>query len=202
VHVHPIADWFVQLSEHRIGVQGAGTMGQDTDSSLDDRPRCAWASSDPLLASYHDEEWGKPPNSDNGYFEALTLESFQSGLSWRTILYRREGFRRAFAGFSISVVAHFTEYEVEQLLQNEEIIRHRGKIEAAIHNARVFQSIQQESGSFRNWLGNMPPDPGTIHRMLKPHLKFFGSTTCASFLEAVGKIPNIHDADCWKSQSP
>jgi DNA-3-methyladenine glycosylase I len=177
-------------------------MGQDADASYEDRPRCAWANVDSLLARYHDEEWGTPPDSDNGYFEALTLESFQSGLSWRTILHRREGFRQAFAGFSIPVVATFTDYEVEQLLHNDEIIRHRGKIEAAIHNARVFQLIQQDDGSFRDWLRVMPPDPAAIHRALKPDLKFFGPTTCVSFLEAVGKIPIVHDPDCWKAQSP
>ena len=173
------------------------------DTSLktlpENRPRCAWANSDELMARYHDEEWGSPPASDNAYFEALTLESFQSGLSWRTILHRRDGFRAAFAGFSIPVVANFTEHEVEELLQDAGIIRHRGKIEAAIHNARAFQVIQQDAGSFRGWLREMPPDPVTIHKALKPHLKFFGPTTCVSFLEAVGKIPPPHDVDCWKA---
>ncbi|TVR69598.1 MAG: DNA-3-methyladenine glycosylase I [Sphaerobacteraceae bacterium] len=168
---------------------------------IDDRPRCGWANTDDLMAYYHDVEWGRQPESDNEYFEALTLESFQSGLSWRTILHRREGFREAFAGFSIPVVASFTEYEVETMLANERIIRHRGKIQAAIHNARAFQTIQQEAGSFRGWLEALPEDPDVIRRALKPRLKFFGPTTCVSFAEAVGKIPTPHDDGCWKYQS-
>jgi DNA-3-methyladenine glycosylase I len=163
-------------------------------------PRCTWSQTDELMARYHDDEWGEVPESDSAYFEALTLESFQSGLSWRTILHRREGFRQAFAGFSIPVVANYTDHEVEMLLQNETIIRHRGKIQAAIHNARSFQAIQQQAGAFRNWLGDMPPDPETIYRALKPHMKFFGPTTCVSFLEAVGKVPTPHEPGCWKYQ--
>jgi DNA-3-methyladenine glycosylase I len=177
-------------------------IDEDSSSTSDVRVRCGWANTDELMSYYHDEEWGREPESDNAYFEALTLESFQSGLSWRTILHRREGFRRAFAGFSIPVVANFTDHEVDVLLQDEGIIRHRKKIEAAIHNARAFQEIQQEAGSFRNWLQNMPSDPGVIHRILKPRMRFFGPTTCVSFLEAVGKIETSHDPECWKSQSP
>jgi DNA-3-methyladenine glycosylase I len=168
--------------------------------STSDRQRCAWADGDPLMAHYHDHEWGVEPESDNEYFEVLMLEVFQSGLSWRTILHRREGFRRAFAGFSIAVVANFTEHEVEELLQNEAIIRHRGKILAAIHNARAFQAIQQQAGSFRDWLRAMPQDEQLIYQSLKPHLKFFGPTTCVSFLEAIGKIPAPHDPECWRFQ--
>lgn len=174
----------------------------DAKPSPELRVRCAWANADSLMAHYHDEEWGAQPESDNAYFEALTLEAFQSGLSWRTILHRREGFRRAFAGFSIPVVANYTDHEVNTLLKDEGIIRHRKKIEATIHNARAFQMIQEESGSFRNWLQSMPADPETIHRSLKPHLRFFGPTTCVSFLEAVGKITPEHDPQCWKYQSP
>lgn len=174
-------------------------MDGDLTSSHDDRPRCNWANADELMAHYHDAEWGQQPESDSSYFEALTLESFQSGLSWRTILHRRDGFRAAFAGFSIPVVANYTDYEVQVLLKNEAIIRHRGKIEAAINNARAFQAIQQEAGSFRNWLENMPADPNVIHKALKPHLKFFGPTTCVSFLEAVGKVPTPHEEGCWKA---
>jgi DNA-3-methyladenine glycosylase I len=174
-------------------------MSEGSRSAVDDLPRCGWANTDDLMVHYHDHEWGRQPESDSEYFEALTLESFQSGLSWRTILHRREGFREAFAGFSIPVVANFTEHEVEVLLQNERIIRHRGKIEAAIHNARSFQAIQEESGSFRGWLEEQPDDPAAIHKALKPYLKFFGPTTCVSFLEAVGKVPTPHDDGCWKA---
>jgi DNA-3-methyladenine glycosylase I len=175
-------------------------MNVASPQPLDDVSRCEWADVDPLMAHYHDHEWGVEPRSDNEYFEVLMLEVFQAGLSWRTILHRREGFRQAFAGFSIPVVANFTEYEVEQLLQNEAIIRHRGKIVASIHNARAFQVIQQHAGSFRDWLRAMPPDEKLIYNALKPHLKFFGPTTCISFLEAAGKIPAPHDPDCWRYQ--
>jgi DNA-3-methyladenine glycosylase I len=174
-------------------------MDADPGTSLDGRPRCSWANGDSLMAHYHDVEWGRQPESDNEFFEALTLESFQSGLSWRTILHRREGFRRAFAGFSIPVVANFTEYEVARMLEDEGIIRHRGKIEAAIHNARAIQMIQQDAGSFRDWLDQMPDDNAKIHKALKPHLKFFGPTTCESFLMAIGKIAPAHDLQCWKA---
>jgi DNA-3-methyladenine glycosylase I len=176
-------------------------MAQETVPEIDARPRCGWGNSDELMVHYHDVEWGRQPGSDDEYFEALTLESFQSGLSWRTILQRREGFREAFVGFSIPVVADFTEQDIETLLGNERIIRHRGKIVAAIHNARAFQDIQQESGSFSAWLDKLPADPDVIHRALKPRLKFFGPTTCVSFLEAVGKVPTPHEDGCWKYQS-
>lgn len=161
-------------------------------------PRCAWAQGDDLMASYHDDEWGRQCNSDNQYFEALMLEIFQAGLSWRTVLHRREGFRQAFAGFSIPVVANFTDHEVEQLLQNRAIIRHRGKIMAAIANARAFKTIQESAGSFRNWLEAMPQDETVVYKTLKPHLNFFGPTVCTSFLQAVGKIPPPHEPGCWK----
>jgi DNA-3-methyladenine glycosylase I len=174
-------------------------IDQKQESTGISLPRCGWASDDELMARYHDDEWGALPESDNAYFEALTLETFQSGLSWRTILQRREGFRQAFAGFSIPVVANFTEHEVNMLVQDESIIRHRGKIQAAIANARAFQMIQVQSGSFRDWLQEMPPDPDLIYRALKPHLRFFGPTTCLSFLEAVGKIAPPHDPECWKA---
>ncbi len=166
-------------------------------SITDDRVRCAWAQSDDLIARYHDEEWGKTPGSDNQYFESLMLEVFQSGLSWRTILHRREGFRQAFARFSIPVVANYTQHEVERLMEDEKIIRHRGKIEAAIINARAFQTIQKQAGSFRDWLQHMPCDDRVIYRALKPHLKFFGPTVCISFLQSVGKVTPPHDPDCW-----
>jgi DNA-3-methyladenine glycosylase I len=163
-----------------------------------DRPRCDWAQGDALLSRYHDEEWGESPDSDKEYFEAMMLEIFQAGLSWRTVLHRREGLRQAFAGFSIPVVANFTEHEVEQLMQDERIIRHRQKIVAAVLNARAFLAIQQHAGSFRNWLDAMPQDVDLIHDTLRPHLRFFGPTVCRSFLEAVGKIPPEHDPHCWK----
>jgi DNA-3-methyladenine glycosylase I len=165
---------------------------------FDELPRCNWAQVDELMARYHDEEWGVVPDSDNHYFEALMLEIFQAGLSWRTVLHRREALRQAFAGFSIPVVANFTEYEVDELVKNPAIIRHRQKIEATLLNARAFQAIQQDAGSFRNWLAGMPDDQAPIYHALKPHLRFFGPTICTSFLEATGKIPAMHEPGCWR----
>jgi DNA-3-methyladenine glycosylase I len=173
-------------------------MASKVDSLPETLPRCDWANVDEVMAAYHDEEWGLEPESDNQYFEALMLEIFQAGLSWRTVLHRREGFRQAFAGFSIPVVANFTEHEVDQLMENAAIIRHRQKINAAIYNARAFQAIQEQAGSFRDWLRAMPADEVLIFQALKPHLRFFGPTICTSFLEATGKIPVAHDPHCWK----
>lgn len=173
-------------------------MTQSPQSDIAEVPRCAWAQVDALMAYYHDEEWGAQCRSDNEYFEALMLEIFQAGLSWRTILHRREGFRQAFAGFSIPVVANFAEHEIEQLVKDERIIRHRAKISASVANARAFQAIQESAGSFRNWLEAMPRDDTLIYKTLKPHLKFFGPTICTSFLQAVGKIQPPHEPGCWK----
>lgn len=173
-------------------------MTDPSPADVSTRARCSWAQTDDLMAHYHDEEWGRQCRSDNEYFEALMLEIFQAGLSWRTVLHKREGFRKAFAGFSIPVVANFTEHEVEQLVQNEAIIRHRQKITATIANARAFKTIQESAGSFRNWLEAMPQDETLIYQTLKPHLTFFGPTVCSSFLQAVGKVPPPHEAGCWK----
>lgn len=164
-----------------------------------DRIRCDWASSDALLARYHDEEWGHPPASDDAYFEVLMLEIFQAGLSWKTVLYKREGFRRAFMGFSIPAVAEFTPDDVERLMADPTIIRNRRKIDAAVANARALQDLQREYGSFAAWLRDAPADPDVIYRSLRSRLSFFGPTICESFLQAVGKIPAVHDPHCWKA---
>lgn len=166
---------------------------------LDNRPRCDWANSDALMARYHDEEWGVAPASDDALFEVLSLEIFQSGLSWRTILHKREGFRRAFAGFSIDAVARFNAKDVERLLADPGIVRHRKKIEATIANATALQVIQAESGSLLAWLAALPDDPEAVYTALRPHVTFFGRTTCQSFLEAIGRVPLTHDPRCWRA---
>ena len=114
--------------------------------------RPPWASTDPLLRAYYDTEWGMPVRDERGLFERLSLEGFQSGLSWATILRRREGFRRAFAGFDPEAVAEFTEGDVERLLQDTGIIRHRGKIEAAINNAKRAKEMVKREGSLAAFL--------------------------------------------------
>lgn len=165
-----------------------------------DRPRCRWAASDELLARYHDEEWGQPPAHDDGYFECLTLESFQSGLSWATILRKRENFRRAFAEFAPAKVAAFTAADVARLLQDPGIVRHRAKIAAAVHNAQAFLAVQQRHGSFGAFLHSLPPDAGAVHKALAPAFKFLGVTTVQAFLEAVGRVPPQHERTCWAAQ--
>src|SRR5690606_2049955 len=120
--------------------------------------RCPWCGGDELYTKYHDEEWGKIVTDDKILFEFLILESAQAGLSWITILRRREGYRKAFANFDYKQVAVFTAEKVEELLQNPDIIRHRGKIEAAISNARIFMDIQREFGSFYTYLYSFMPN--------------------------------------------
>ena len=120
--------------------------------------RCGWCEGDPLYERYHDEEWGRPVDDDHTMFEFLTLESAQAGLSWITILRRRENYRKAFAGFDPAKVAAFTETDVERLMQDAGIIRNRAKIRAAVSNARLFLELQQEFGSFCAYLKRFLPD--------------------------------------------
>jgi len=178
--------------------------------------RCAWCGNDPLYVKYHDEEWGKLVEDDKTMFEFLTLESAQAGLSWITILRKRENYRRAFAGFDVQKVAAFTEKDVECLLQDEGIIRNKLKINAAISNARLFINIQKEFGSFCNYLRSFLPEGRPIINrwktlaelpvstpvsdaiskdMKKRGFKFFGTTICYSHLQAVGYV-NDHLIDC------
>ncbi len=123
-----------------------------------DLTRCTWAGTDPLYRKYHDEEWGKETHDDKTLFEFLVLESAQAGLSWITILRRREGYRKAFAGFDVKKVAAFTNQNVERLLQDTGIIRNRLKILSAINNARLFMEVQKEFGTFNNYLYSFMPN--------------------------------------------
>src|SRR5690606_4773038 len=119
--------------------------------------RCPWCGNDTLYVKYHDEEWGKQVTSDQILFEFLVLESAQAGLSWITILRRREGYRQAFASFDYKKVARFDENKINELVQDERIIRHRGKIASTVTNAQIFIQIQQEFGSFYNYLYSFMP---------------------------------------------
>ncbi|HSV19221.1 MAG TPA: DNA-3-methyladenine glycosylase I, partial [Casimicrobiaceae bacterium] len=119
--------------------------------------RCWWAGDDARYIAYHDDEWGMPVADDSRLFEKLCLEGFQSGLSWRTILHKREAFRRAFAGFDIEKVARFTPRHVERLLQDAAIVRHRGKIESTINNARRARELVAETGSLAAFLWRYEP---------------------------------------------
>lgn len=169
--------------------------------NVDSAPaRCAWATGNAAMAAYHDDEWGRPPGSDGGYLEALTLEVFQAGLSWRTVLSKREAFRRAFADFALDAVAAYDDADVVRLLADPGIVRHRGKIVATIHNAAALRAIRDDHRSVHAWISAAPADPTELYRTLRPHLAFFGPTTCESFLEAVGKLPARHDPNCWRAR--
>jgi DNA-3-methyladenine glycosylase I len=177
--------------------------------------RCHWCGTDPLYVKYHDEEWGKPVFDDKVLFEFLILEGAQAGLSWITILRRREGYRAAFLNFDVQKVAQLTQADVERLVQFEGIIRHRLKIESAIKNANLFIALQKEFGSFANYIWGFMPDKKPIINhfkkgefvarneisdaiakdMKKRGFKFFGTTICYAFMQAVGMV-NDHEMDC------
>lgn len=178
----------------------------------DGRPRCRWcaaAAGDDDYLRYHDTEWGFPVADDRRLFEKLSLEGFQSGLSWRTILNKRAAFRDAFAGFDFATVARFTEADVERLLQDAGIVRHRGKIEAVINNARRCLELVEEQGSLARYIWRFEPaalgEP--VHateteasRALSKDLKkrgwkFVGPTTMYAFMQSMGLL-NDHALGC------
>jgi DNA-3-methyladenine glycosylase I len=177
----------------------------------DGLPRCRWCGSAPEFLNYHDSEWGFPVGDDIRLFEKICLEGFQSGLSWRTILAKRENFRQAFLGFDFNKVARFDQADVERLLQNEGIVRHRGKIEAVINNAARAQALVAEAGSLAAYFWRMEPDPATlpepqtvstspssvaISKDLKRRgWKFVGPTTVYAFMQAMGLV-NDHAHAC------
>jgi len=178
--------------------------------------RCIWCGNDPLYMQYHDEEWGKVVRDDRTLFEFLVLESAQAGLSWITILRKREGYRRNFAEFDVKAVADFTEKDVEEILKDPGIIRNRAKVQSAINNAKAFLDIQQQFGSFYKYLYSFMPDAAPILNnpksikdipttsiesiniskdLKKRGMKFFGPVTCYAFMQAVGMV-NDHDNAC------
>ena len=173
--------------------------------------RCTWAGSDEVYVRYHDEEWGVPTHDDRELFEMLVLESFQAGLSWITILKKRENFKRAFDDFDVRKVASYDDAKVEELRMNEGIIRHKGKINAAINNAQVFIEIQDEFGSFDDYIWGFTDGEiikaeflteselsKKISKDLKKRgMKFVGPTIIYSYLESIGIIDN-HQKNCFK----
>lgn len=170
--------------------------------------RCPWAAKAPET-EYHDAEWGFPVGDDNRLYEKLSLESFQSGLSWRTILVKRENFRAAFAGFDINTVAQFDDGDVERLLGDAGIVRHRGKIEAVINNAKRAQELIEETGSLGAYLWSYEPakeiEPQSLTTspestalskdLKKRGWKFVGPTTVFAFMQSMGLL-NDHLHDC------
>ena len=173
--------------------------------------RCTWAGPDEVYIRYHDEEWGVPTHNDRELFEMLVLESFQAGLSWITILKKRENFKKAFDDFDVEKVASYDEKKVEELRLNEGIIRHKGKINAAINNAQIFIEIQNEFGSFDEYIwgfteGEIIKAEYLTESELSKHIskdlkkrgmKFVGPTIIYSYLESIGIIDN-HQEDCFK----
>jgi DNA-3-methyladenine glycosylase I len=178
---------------------------------------CGWPGDDPLMIAYHDEEWGVPLHDDRGIYEFLVLEGMQAGLSWRTVLHKRENFRKAFAGFDPEKVARFNRRSVERLLNDAGIIRNRQKVEAAVNNARRFLDVQEEFGSFdayvwrfvggkplrnrRRTLADLPatsPESDAMSRELKARgFKFIGSTICYAHMQATGMV-NDHLLTCFR----
>jgi DNA-3-methyladenine glycosylase I len=178
--------------------------------------RCGWVSEDPIYRTYHDEEWGVPLRDDRRLFEMLILEGAQAGLSWITILRRREGYRRAFDGFDAAKVARYDEARIATLLQDPGIVRNRAKVEATVRNARAFLSLR-EAGSFADFLWafvdgeprrnawrslkEVPAETAEARAMSKA-LKsrgfgFVGPTICYAFMQAVGMV-NDHVVDCFR----
>lgn len=179
--------------------------------------RCSWTGDNELLITYHDKEWGAPRHSDRQHFEFLILEAAQAGLSWLTVLKRREGYRKAFADFDPIKVARFTPKKIESLIKDKNIIRNRLKIEAAVHNASRFLEVQNEFGSFDAYMWSFTKNK-TIHNKWKTRsqvpatselsdrvsadlkkrgFKFVGSTVIYAHLQAVGII-NDHVTSCFR----
>jgi DNA-3-methyladenine glycosylase I len=184
----------------------------------DARKRCEWVSgADPLMLDYHDREWGVPVHDDRKHFEFLVLEAAQAGLSWSTVLKKREGYRRAFSGFDPEKVARYSDKRIEALIQDPAIIRNRMKIAAAVRNARLFLAIQKEFGSFdaycwrfvegrpilnrRKGMGDIPatsPQSDALSKDLKQRgFSFVGSTIIYAHMQAVGMV-NDHLVDCFR----
>ncbi len=190
-------------------------MSADVAPGPDGRSRCAWCLSAPDYVEYHDTAWGRPLHDERALFEALTLELFQSGLSWLTILRKREGFRAAFADWRIERVAAFGERDVERLLQDASIVRHRAKIEAAVANARAVVELSRRGVSFADLVWSFAPDrePGHAPKAMRDlptataeskamakelkrlGFRFVGPTTAYSFMQSAGLV-NDHLAGC------
>jgi len=186
-----------------------------------EKRRCWWCGADPLYVSYHDDEWGVPLHDDERLFEMLLLEGFQAGLSWITILRKRENFRRAFAGFDAETIARYKKRDLDRLASDAGIVRNRLKIESSVSNAKAYLAVREKSGSFDLFLwqftdGRTIRDPKVITRerirakspesdrmskeLMARGFKFVGSTICYAFMQAVGMVDD-HVEGCWKFQA-
>lgn len=181
------------------------------------KQRCAWCQGDSLYEAYHDEEWGVPVYDDSKLFEFLILETFQAGLSWITVLRKRENFRKAFNGFNYKKIAQYQQSKIDQLLQNTGIIRNKLKVNATVTNAQAFIKIQEEFGSFSKYIwgftdgkpikntfktiNNIPANTAlsdTISKDLKKRgFKFVGSTVVYAHMQATGMV-NDHETSCFR----
>jgi len=188
-----------------------------TVKGTDGKPRCGWASADPLYEQYHDREWGRPLKDDQALFELLTLEGCQAGLSWITVLRKRENYRKAYDGFDPKKIARYTPAKLAKLLADPGIIRHRGKIEASVSNARAYLAIVEREGSFskflwsfvggkplkqvRKTLKDVPAKSAESDAMSKAlqkaGFKFVGSTICYAFMQASGMVDD-HVVGCHR----
>ncbi len=166
--------------------------------ALDGKTRCRWAATDPVLAAYHDEEWGEPPLGEAGWFERLSLEVFQAGLSWRTVLAKREGFRRAFRDFEPKLVAGFTSKDVAGILRDPGIVRNRAKVLATVENARTVLALAHDHGSFADWVRAQPSELDRQLRIYRQTFQFAGPQVVEAFLQSVGRVEVPHEAGCWR----
>lgn len=184
---------------------------------INNKVRCGWVSSDPLYIEYHDHEWGKPIYNDHELFELLMLEGFQAGLSWITVLKKRENFRIAFDGFDPTKVASFTDEKIEELANDNGIIRHRDKIKATVKGAQIFQTFGKKEESFSHYLWSFVNHQPIINHcksleevpaisiestamsksLKKKGFNFCGPTICYAFMQAAGMV-NDHTTDCFK----
>ncbi len=181
------------------------------------KERCHWPGADELMLKYHDEEWGVPLHDDKKLFEFIVLDGFQAGLSWKTILHKRENFRKAFDHFDVDKIIHYSDEKIAELLLDAGIIRNKLKIKATISNAKAYLETQKEFGSFDNYIwqftnhktidnklnsmGDMPvtsPESDAMSKDLKKRgFKFVGSTICYAFMQAAGMI-NDHTINCFR----
>ncbi len=186
---------------------------------MTDENRCNWPGNDPLMIQYHDREWGVPVHDDRKWFEYIILDTFQAGLSWRTILHKRENFRKAFDDFDYAKIALYGDKKISALLADAGIIRNRLKVNASINNAKRFIETREEFGSFDAWiwqftggstimnrwksLSDIPatsPESDRMSKALKKRgFKFVGSTTCYAFMQAGGMV-NDHLVSCFRNK--
>ena len=181
------------------------------------KTRCPWCGNDELYVAYHDKQWGVPLHDDKELFEMLILEGAQAGLSWITVLRKRENYRKAFDHFDVKKIAKYDAKKVEQLMQNEGIIRNRLKIQSTIGNAKAYLEVQKEFGSFDAYIWQFTNGKTIVNRpkemknlvsktkesdtmskdLLKRGFKFVGSTICYAYMQAIGMV-DVHLVDCWK----